>query len=267
MVLHDKHYTNSNISELLVSCIDEKEFDCIIEPAAGDGSIINKLNHDNIIAYDIMPDNNNIIKQDYLKLDTKNFYGNILTIGNPPFGYRAQLAIEFFNKASEYSDVISFILPKSFRKTYIQNQLNIYFHLEKDIDIPINSFYTGTKVRCCIQVWRKKSYKRKKILLDNNSEDFSVVSQGLNFNREDADFSIRRTGYGIDVGKIYNLLDSEPITQFIFIKIHNKGVREKLEQIRKELYNFSYNSTGISPTFTIGELYTIYNKNFRRTLF
>jgi len=54
-----------------------------------------------ITGYDIEPHlNNEIIKADFLKLkpvyDSKN-----IIIGNPPFGKRSKLAIDFINKSFE----------------------------------------------------------------------------------------------------------------------------------------------------------------------
>ena len=54
----------------------------IIEPSAGNGSFSNQLN---CIAYDIEPENNEIIKQDYLTLGLEYKKGRLI-ISNPPFG-------------------------------------------------------------------------------------------------------------------------------------------------------------------------------------
>jgi hypothetical protein len=65
----DKFYTPSHIVDL---CIYEfwemfKEVTELIEPSAGNGAFSLKL--DNCISYDIAPEHESIIEQDFLKLD------------------------------------------------------------------------------------------------------------------------------------------------------------------------------------------------------
>lgn len=86
--------------------------DLFLEPSAGNGSFLNYLN--NYVALDIAPEDARIKKQDFLSYTPS--ITNFITIGNPPFGKRSKLAIEFFNKASEMSNVIAFIVPVSFMK-------------------------------------------------------------------------------------------------------------------------------------------------------
>ena len=59
-----------------------------------------------------------------------------MTVGNPPFGKFSSLVIKFFNHSDEWSDVIAFIISKTFRKISVQNKLNKYFKLVLDKDIP-----------------------------------------------------------------------------------------------------------------------------------
>lgn len=79
----DKFYTKDNIVDLCLSHINLSNYNTIIEPSAGNGSFSNKID---CIAYDIDPNNDNIIKQDFLSLDYSEFKSPILIIGNPPFG-------------------------------------------------------------------------------------------------------------------------------------------------------------------------------------
>jgi hypothetical protein len=67
-----------------------------LEPSAGCGNFLNYLN--NYIALDIKPEDDRIIKQDFLKWTTEQ--DDLITIGNPPFGSRSKMAINFFNHAA-----------------------------------------------------------------------------------------------------------------------------------------------------------------------
>ena len=78
----DKFYTPISIAKKCISQINLNEYDTIIEPSAGSGSFSNLLN---CIAYDIEPENEKIIKQDFFTI-SKIEGEHILFIGNPPLG-------------------------------------------------------------------------------------------------------------------------------------------------------------------------------------
>jgi predicted RNA methylase len=105
-----------------------------LEPSAGNGAFLDYL--PNYIALDIKPENDRITTQNYLTYNSENT--NLITIGNPPFGTRSKLAIDFFNKAATMSDVIAFIVPVSFMKWNVQKNLandfvlNSYMYLEPE---------------------------------------------------------------------------------------------------------------------------------------
>ena len=163
----DKFYTIPTYSKKCIDKVfelyDKFKFDLIIEPSAGNGSFFNQIDYDNKIGIDILPENENIIKMnffDYIPPKNKN---NILVIGNPPFGKVNSIAIKFFNYSSNWCNVIAFIIPRTFRKSSIQNKLNKNFHLIYDEDIPINPccFIPKMMVKCCFQIWEKKEFERR----------------------------------------------------------------------------------------------------------
>ena len=106
-----------------------------IEPSAGDGAFLKKLPIDRRIGVDIEPRYEGIIESDFLEWEPEN--GKYIAVGNPPFGYRGDLAVEFINHASKFSDIVAFILPQ-------------YFEDKEDI------FYCGDKVRNLKLVHSKK---------------------------------------------------------------------------------------------------------------
>ena len=94
----DKFYTNLDVALACIHKTNEyfplDNFDTIIEPSAGGGSFSNQILHNNVIAMDIMPEQNNIniMKQDFLNyypIRSQNTY--MLTIGNPPVGKNSSL--------------------------------------------------------------------------------------------------------------------------------------------------------------------------------
>jgi hypothetical protein len=258
----DKHFTDDEVADRLIELSSIENYDLVLEPSAGGGSISSKIPIGQILAFDIDPILPYIKKQDYTQYTHPETDDEILVIGNPPFGYRAQLAVEFFNKSAEFAKTISFILPRSFRKAYVVDQLNPYFHLVHDENVDVGSFSTDTKVRCCIQIWDRRGYLRRKQAYNGTTSDFTVQSQGKDFDPLKCDIAIRRTGYGDTVGQLVPVQEATPITQFIFLNVAHEGIIENLKNISSDLYKYSYNATAISPTFTIKELIYVYNQKY-----
>lgn len=186
---NDKFYTNPEISKMCIDMIDVSGFDIIIEPSAGNGSFSKQIS--GCIAYDLAPESEEIIKQDFFELDVDGLIGkNVLTIGNPPFGIQNNLAIKFFNKAAKYSSVIAFILPKSFMKSSVQNKLDLRFHLDKYVELPKNSFILNGEtydVPCVFQIWKKDNHIRTPV-------DETRNNPYIKFVKDDFDFAIWRVG-------------------------------------------------------------------------
>lgn len=166
----DKFYTKPEVAkecyDFLISKYDikDKKF---LEPSAGNGSFLPFLK--DYIALDIKPENDDIIEQDFLLYETE--IDNFITIGNPPFGSRSKLAIQFFNKASEFSDIIAFIVPVSFMKWSVQKTLNSNFALTDYFYLEPESFTSNEEpfsVRTVFQIWVKKDsiyFKNKDLRL------------------------------------------------------------------------------------------------------
>lgn len=215
----DKFYTKKNISKMCIELVNDKfkleTFDLIIEPSAGNGSFLEQIKHKNLIGIDISPENKKIIKQDFLTYTPDIKYKNVLTIGNPPFGKISSLAVKFFNHASEWSNVIAFIIPKTFRRISIQNNLNLNFHLLHDIDIPDSpcSFEPPMSVKCCFQIWIKKNKPRKQIILELTHKDWEFIPFGPKDDNgqptppKNVDFALR--AYGGKCGEIFDKKLSE----------------------------------------------------------
>jgi len=203
----DKFYTTITVVQLCFDSIKKyldinKDKDLIIEPSAGDGAFINSIQRlsNNHKFYDIEPNNNEIISQDYLNLEydkIKDGYRKIHIIGNPPFGRQSSLAIKFIKKSCEFSHTISFILPKSFKKESMQKHFPKQFHLIHQEDLPEKSFLVNGKecdVPSIFQIWKKRKEDRKtpKKLIPRK---FTFVKKSDN-----PDISFRRVG--VNAGNI-----------------------------------------------------------------
>ena len=219
----DKFYTSTIIVTHCIQTIKQniniQENDLCIEPSAGNGAFIDGIkslfNHYNF--YDLEPENNQVIKQDYLKYDyntiIKKLNSKVHVIGNPPFGRQSSLAIKFIKKSCEYCDSISFILPKSFKKDSLKKHYPPNFHLIYEYDLPKNSFIVDKKeydVPCVFQIWIKKDVDRilpKKLIPKN----YTFVKKTDNH-----DISFRRVG--VNAGDIDTETEKKSIQSHYFIK-------------------------------------------------
>ncbi|BBM89961.1 hypothetical protein COTS27_01679 [Spirochaetota bacterium] len=85
-----------------------------IEPAAGGGVFYKLLPSQRRIGIDIEPKHPAISKQDYLCWRPPKNKNKYIVIGNPPFGLRGHLALQFINYSYDFADVVGFILPQLF---------------------------------------------------------------------------------------------------------------------------------------------------------
>ncbi|WP_096024688.1 SAM-dependent methyltransferase [Campylobacter lanienae] len=159
----DQFYTKQEVALKLCEIVKRKlnlnEY-TFLEPSAGFGSFVNALRkifqETKIEAIDLDPKSCDIKQQDFFSYTPKE--QKIITIGNPPFGKRANLAVKFFNHASEFSDYIAFIVPLQFEKWSVQKNLNKDFKLIFSQILEPNSFIFNGKdcsIRCCFQIWTR----------------------------------------------------------------------------------------------------------------
>lgn len=158
MANNDKFYTKKEIAQKCIEFIKKYyklENEVVLEPSAGNGSFLDFL--ENFEAYDLLPEDNRIIQKDFFTFESNK--KDYITIGNPPFGKRSKMAIDFFNKTAQYSKAICFIVPVSFMKWSVQKQLDNNFKLIDYFYLPLNSFLDKGKefsIRTVFQIWTKK---------------------------------------------------------------------------------------------------------------
>tara|TARA_B100001094_G_scaffold331918_1_gene401916 strand:+ start:1719 stop:2780 length:1062 start_codon:yes stop_codon:yes gene_type:complete len=152
-------YCYNKFNEIINKYDDNETIYTYIEPSAGSGSFLDLLPKNNRIGLDIEPLSDEIIKQDFLEWFPDKF-NNFVTIGNPPFGLRGNMALRFINHASEFSDYVCFILPQLFEsdgkgvpRTRVKN-LNLIYS-EKINTIFISPDNKEIKVECIFQIWSK----------------------------------------------------------------------------------------------------------------
>ncbi len=199
----DQYYTNPDYALECFKSVEKLGFTGeYVEPCAGTGSFFN-LMPSGSVGMDLDP-KIDVPKQDFLTY--KGEHKGAIVVSNPPFGFQAKLAIQFFNKCADMgADVIAFIVPKSFRKASVSNKLDTSFHLIQDTDSPKNSFILDGEaydVPCCFQVWVRKPKPRKLIDTTAYSEHIVFVT------KEDADLAVRRAGS--KAGELIDIPEGNP---------------------------------------------------------
>ena len=267
----DKFYTIPSIAEKCLKSIGSmynwSNWGLVIEPSAGDGSFLTKIPTTKKIGIDISPEHKDIIKQDFFTYNPPSNTDKILALGNPPFGRVSSLAIKFFNHASKWADVIAFIVPRTFRRVSVHNKLNINFHLVFDEEIPMEpcSFSPRMMVKCCFQIWEKKSTKRNVIKLSISHNDWDFLSFGPKDAKgqptppKGADFAIRAYG-----GKCGEIVDTEleklrpKSWHWIKSKINKKTLIERFNNLN---YAISLD-TARQNSIGRGELVGLYSESY-----
>ena len=200
--------------EITKAMIAEQQiaFDCWLEPAAGDGAFFDLLPADNRLGIDLDAKAEGVIEHDFFSYDGlgSRVYG---TIGNPPFGKNANMAVKFFNQCAKISSFIAFIVPKTFKKDSIVNKLDDHFHLEYEELLPENSFEidgVDKSVPTVFQIWVKKPYRRARveILADHDDLEFLPPERIA-----EADILFQRVGVGAGTIK-YDLAEHSTESHF-----------------------------------------------------
>ena len=198
-----------------------------LEPSAGNGSFLNNL-PDNVLSYDLYPEDERIIKQDYLTLDLQYKKGR-LVIGNPPFGNRNTLLVKFYKKSIELCDYISFILPIS---QYKNTQKMYEFDLIHSEDLGLHK-YSGEDVHCCLNIYRRNFDGNNKSPKKHSFKDLSVVE----FRRGSKDIAPKQYDFGMctwgdgSCGK--EIVKQGQYAQEHYIIIHNDDIREEIMRVCK----------------------------------
>ena len=151
-----------------------------IEPSAGCGRFYDLLPKNRRIGIDIDPQYDGLIQSDYLTWQPDN-KGKYVVIGNPPFGLRGHLALQFINHSSQFADMLAFILPPLFNsdgKGVPAKRVRGY-KLAHTEDLSPNSFTypdgRDVDVSAIFQVWTKVNAGKIKISKQLTAKDFIRV--------------------------------------------------------------------------------------------
>ena len=223
----DKYYTPDDLAKYCVEktkeIIGEENITEYLEPSAGSGVFLKYLDKP-YLAYDIEPEGENIVQDDYLTLDLEYKKGRCI-IGNPPFGRGNALSVQFYKKAIKECDYISFILPIS----QLNNNIQMYeFDLIYSEDLELKE-YSGVKLHCCLNIYKrplsnklnkKPNYKLKDVeIKDYRRGRHKTIPSDYNYD-------IAICGWGYNIGNKVEYTGQ--YAKELYIKIKNAKYRQEV---------------------------------------
>lgn len=131
----DKLYTKDHIADFCISKLNLSVYDNSVEPSAGGGAFFKRI--PGCIGYDLLPECDGVIQRDWLTV--YDDLTNKLVIGNPPFGKRNLMSLQFIKHAmSCNAESIAFILPNAYKKHTLQKHIG--YGISEIYELPANSF-------------------------------------------------------------------------------------------------------------------------------
>tara|TARA_R110001592_G_scaffold82734_1_gene244975 strand:- start:58 stop:915 length:858 start_codon:yes stop_codon:yes gene_type:complete len=277
--VNDKYFTKPSVAKECLNMLNLSEYGLIFEPSAGCGSFLTHLPKDKSRAADISPDIPEVVQMDFYNickviklLDLKtNADKKYLSVGNPPFGNMADMAIDFFNGCAEFSNTVAFIVPRTFRKPSITNRLNFNFHLRDQKLLGKNSFLIINPkspnliqeydVPCVFQIWDKQDVPREKISTKSTSSHLKFVSS-IN----EAAYAFRRVGG--NAGLLYDTSNQKSKTNPKGISMSPPShfyincdpiVAQTIRDMKWDYFSSKYDTAG-NPSISKHELLTRLDK-------
>ena len=193
----------------------------------------------------------------YSCISTNEFFTNddmkfTMVIGNPPYGKNSSLAVKFLNRASELSDTVHMVLPKTFRKPSIINRLNSNLHLVSDVDVDDSAFRDS--ISACVQKWEVKEEEREKIKTYTTHKDFTFCKRG------EADICLGRVGGGPS-GKVFDEWENRSENSHYFLKVSSPTVIDNLRSLYSEFRSAALQTVGC-PSLSKDDCVKIYSTHF-----
>ena len=211
-----------------------------IEPSAGDGSFLEVLPA-NTIALDIEPRHRSVVRQDYLTWTPPD--GSYIVFGNPPFGLRGHLALQFINHSLPFADYVCFILPQLFEsdgKGSPRKRVQGYnlIHSEKLTGLFYTPEQTNVEINGVFQIWSKhevnEDYRihkpdEDKLTVYSMSDGGTVATTRNKGMIDRCDIYLPSTCFGKDSMRVYDSFSELPGKKGYGIVFH----KDRDDMIRK----------------------------------
>jgi hypothetical protein len=206
---------------------------------------------DRRLGFDLDPRHHGVIEGNFLEQSIPA--GDLVVVGNPPFGKNASLAVRFFNHCAG-ARIIAMIVPRTFRKPSVINRLDPAYHLVSDETLaPFSFVFEGQPydVPCCFQIWERRDYQRLRITAPSQHDDFAFVKRG------EGDFAVQRVG--ARAGAVKTISDKIADASHYFIR-GGEDVRKRFETLD---YEGVKHDTAGNPSISKPEIVALYSSSSR----
>ena len=177
-----------------------------VEPGAGEGAFYDLLPDGRRIGLDVLPLREEFDLADFLSWEPSGG-DRYAVVGNPPFGYRAWLALAFVNHAATFADYVGMILPMAFQSDGKGSPKHRVkgLRLIHSETLPPDCFVTGdgktAKINALWQVWQRGvNNQRAAETCDEWVDLFTVDTRKERLcgheRMHEADWFLQRTFYG-----------------------------------------------------------------------
>lgn len=201
-----------------------------LEPAGGSGVFIEAAmaaGVRDLVSLDIEPLHPLVSRGDFLTSEL--MLSGAITVSNPPFGRNNSLSVPYFNTSTRYSDVIAFIVPRSWRKWSVTNRLDPMFGLLADDDLAVdyvdasgNHVHGKRLLRTCLQVWGRGTKPRPRV----GVEDRGLIRRSA---PEAADVALTIFGFGC--GTVQTEFRRRKVTTQLYLTLEDPRALEALRSV------------------------------------
>ena len=244
-----------------------------VEPSAGDGVFYDLLPPYRRVGMDLDPRHKSIIKADFLRWQPRRGRAvNRVAVGNPPFGKRGALAMQFARHAAEFADTIAFILPMCFRKHAMHKKIPDDMRLILEKRLPFDAFRlpdgSPYGVNTVFQIWTRHSCgrdMRRRRPEPISHPDFALYQynntrQALRVFKNDFDFAVPCQGWQDYTRKETSPAKCEKNKQWMLIKARTRRVLGNLRRL--DFAALAMNTATAVPGFRKGDLVNEYGVTY-----
>lgn len=244
--LLSKYYTRPEIAQECTMLFEDfiGPETLIIEPSAGAGAFLEAA-HRPILGYDVAPDHPYVTERDFI-IDGLSpalaDLDDIALLGNPPFGRRSTLALEFVNRGLHQAGTVGFILPSSFQRWDTQRKVDQRARLVFNHPLPEEAFsFIGRpfSLRSTFQVWTLNPDARDlrlRVAPLREHPDFAILqhspgsTESLRHFDAAWDFAVRFQGT-CSYGRVYDPAQCDPRHHWMMFKAKNEAALRRLLSI------------------------------------
>lgn len=245
-----------------------------VEPAAGTGAFYKLLPPEKRLGIDLVPKCSDVKFQDFFEVTDFPFTRrDTAVIGNPPFGKRGKLAIDFFNHAAHLADIVAFIVPVNFRKFDTHKRLDEGMRFISQFPLPRDAFHLETgksyAVNTEFQIWTRlrsahpdmRQHKR----LPTRHRDFQMwqynnTPDALKVFQNPFDFAVPCQGWQDYSRREIDEKQCERHKQWMLLKAQNPTVLARLMGIDYE--RLAQECATAVPGFRKGDLVKVYRDHY-----